>query len=133
RWDGVVRGALTAVPADQAFSQSPGTASPVPGQLLIGFQSSADRESLLNQLDQAKEGIRAGGERPSDVVVARRGESGMIIKIEYPANLRERMRGDPNAELAVLREIAGQLKAANNKIAAATPNSTRRPKPPAPP
>jgi len=133
RWICFVVAALTVVPAEQAFSQTPGTASHVPGQLLIGFQSPADRESLLNQLDQAKEGIRAGGERPSDVVVARRGESGMIIKIEYPANLRERMRGDPNAELAVLREIAGQLKASNNKITYAHPNWIRRLNPPAPP
>src|SRR5262249_19815445 len=111
RWICFVVAALTVVPAEQAFSQSPGTASHVPGQLLIGFQSSADRESLLNQLDQAKEGIRAGGERPSDVVVARRGESGMIIKIEYPANLRERMRGRPNAQPPALPPNAGQLTA----------------------
>jgi len=120
------------VPVERALAQNPRTPPHVPGQLLIGFESSADREALLNQLDQTKEGIRANGERPSDVVVERRGENAVIIKIEYPANMRERLRGDPDAELAVLREIAGQLKASNSKITYAHPNWIRDLSPPGP-
>src|SRR5262249_31639066 len=64
--------------------------------------------------------------------VERRGENAVIIKIEYPANMRERLRGDPDAELAVLREIAGQLKASNSKITYAHPNWIRDLSPPGP-
>src|SRR3954471_13355188 len=90
-----------------AASAEPVLAQPhVPGEILIGFASGADRDALLNQLEAMRQRLRAGGETPAGLNAVRRTGSAMKLKIEFPESIKSRLRADPGAELALLQEIA---------------------------
>jgi len=114
---------LAVTSAERVLAQAPEGAPPfVPGELLIGFASGADREALVNQLDATRERLRAGGEAPAGLSVVRRSGSALKLRIEFPENIKVRLRSNPDAELDLLQEVARQLKASNPNVRYAHPN-----------
>jgi serine protease len=119
----VVAVLLAATSAEHVLAQSiGGVPRHVPGEILIGFASGADRDALINQLEATRQRLRAGGETPAGLNAVRRSGSAMKLKIEFPENIKVRLRSDPKAELALLQEIARQLKASNPNVKYAHPN-----------
>jgi serine protease len=114
---------LAATSAQHALAQTLGGVPPhVPGEILIGFASGADRDALISQLETTRQRLRAGGETPAGLNAVRRSGAAMKLKIEFPDSIKTRLRSDPNAELALLQEIARQLKANNPNVRYAHPN-----------
>ena len=112
----VFAGAL-AVTAQPAAAQS---GPHVPGELMIGFESQQAREALVAQLERTRQNLRAGGESVANFVPVRRGSSALKLKVEFAANAR--LRSNPAAELALLEDLAAQIKANNPGIKYAHPN-----------
>jgi len=114
---------LAATAAQRVSGQTIGGVPPhVPGEILIGFTSNAERDALLNQLETTRQRLRAAGEAPAGLNAVRRSGSALKLKIEFPETIKVRLRGNPAAELALLQEIARQLKMQNPNIRYAHPN-----------
>ncbi len=123
---------LAATAAQRVSAQDIGGVPPhVPGEILIGFTSGADRDALLNQLEATRQRLRAAGETPAGLNAVRRSGSALKLKIEFPENIKVRLRANPSAELTLLQEIARQLKAQNPNIKYAHPNWLMSINPPA--
>jgi subtilisin family serine protease len=115
-------GVLAFVAAERTLAQGSQSRPHAPGELLIGFETEQDRDQLIDQLDETRDKLRAGGERPAGVTVERRSDSALKLRIEFPESIKSRLRGNPEAELTLLQELARQLKASNSKVKFAHPN-----------
>jgi subtilisin family serine protease len=117
--------ALALVAAERTFAQSSQSRPHVPGELLVGFETDQDRDQLIENIDQARSRLRARGEAPAGITVERRSGSALSVRIEFPENIRSRLSANPEDELALLEELAQQLKTGNSKIKYAHPNWIR--------
>src|SRR5262249_6937703 len=119
----VFAGFLMVTSAHHVLAQQPGGTPPhVPGELVVGLASQADREALVNRLDATRRGLRAAGEAPARLTVTRTGPSELKVTVEFPQNVRRGLVNNPGAELEYLQEIARQLKASNPNVEYAHPN-----------
>jgi serine protease len=121
----LVASVLALVVIERTFAQSSLSRPHVPGELLIGFETDQDRDQLIENLDQARSRLRARGEAPAGMTVERRSGSALSVRIEFPENVRSRLRTNPEDELALLEELARQLKTENSRIKYAHPNWIR--------
>jgi subtilisin family serine protease len=121
----LVASVLALVVTERTFAQSSQSRPHVPGELLIGFETDQDRDQLIENLDQARSRLRARGEAPAGLTVERRSGSALSLRVEFPENVRSRLLTNPEDELALLEELARQLKTENRKIKYAHPNWIR--------
>jgi subtilisin family serine protease len=126
----VVAGALALVAAERTFAQAPQYRPHVPGELLVGFASDQDRDRLIGRLEETRERLRARGEPPAAITVEPRSGSALKLRIEFPERIRSRLDGNPEDELALLQDLARQLKANDSRIQYAHPNWIRSINPP---
>src|ERR1051325_627329 len=92
----------------------------VPGELLIGVASPEDCGPLLRQLE--RNSYRPGGDRLAGVKAATTGGSTLKLKVAFSDTTRKRLREAPGSELALLEELARQIKAENACVRYAHPN-----------
>jgi subtilisin family serine protease len=127
----LVAGAVALIASQHTFAQDPQYRPHVPGELLVGFQTDQDREQLIDKLEETKGRLRARGEPPAAITVERISGSALSLRIEFPDRIRSRLDGNPEEELALLLDLARQLKANDSKIRYAHPNWIRTINPPA--
>ncbi|MFL6797436.1 MAG: S8 family serine peptidase [Xanthobacteraceae bacterium] len=112
--------ALAAV--GQGLAQTGASAPHVPGELLVGFESVRDREQLIEKLEETRGRLRARGEPPAAITVERLSGSALSLRIEFPERMRSRLDTNPQEELALLQELAQQIKANDSRVRYAHPN-----------
>jgi len=122
-WKSALVSLLGAIFVDAASAQSAGSQQQfVPGELIVGFNSDADRSSFARSAVDIGRKLRIGGERPDAIDVKTIGANAVIVKVKLSAGMRSRIRNDPNSELGALQEAAWQIKAGNPRVRYAHPN-----------
>jgi hypothetical protein len=107
-----------------AFAANAQTAVPafVPGDLVIGYKSSADADAALAEMKSAANKVRVRG-APAEGVQAKKVLGATVsLHIDLPHDVAAAVRGNPASELAVLQEIAAGIKASDSRVAYAHPN-----------
>jgi hypothetical protein len=94
----------------------------IPGELIIGFASTADRDTFVQRGECVLLDVTAGGEKPAGVNFEIVGRVSLRLKIKFSSNLESRLQDDPASELQILEEVAEQLKAKFKTIRYAHPN-----------
>jgi hypothetical protein len=118
----VVTGALSCVAVRSASAQVPEGGEFVPGQILIGTDTTADRDSLARRLEQSQRNYRAGNDSLAGLTVEKSGNSSLRLKVQFSDTVKGRVRGNPNAELGLLQDLADQIRSNNPNIRYAHPN-----------
>src|SRR2546423_1758409 len=80
----------------------------VPGELLVGYGSKADRDTALSRISSEVSTKSARGASAGRVSAAPVGGKSVKVMLELPS-LRGTAPSDPQEELRVLEELAGQL------------------------
>jgi subtilisin family serine protease len=118
----ILAGVMALVASERGLAQTSQLQPHVPGELLIGFDSDADRDQLIQRLGETKDRLRARGEPPAAVIVERQSGSALKLTIEFPEHVKSRLRTNPEDELPMLEDLARQLKANDSNIKYAHPN-----------
>jgi hypothetical protein len=116
-----VAGALAVVTVKPTWAQSDESADFVPGEILIGVNSPQDRDAVVRQIEAGGQRYRTGNDI-AGMAVEKSGNSGLRLKVEFSDSVKGRLRGDPNAELGLLQNLAQQIKANNPGVSYAHPN-----------
>jgi hypothetical protein len=90
-----------------------------PGELLVGFETAADRDKAAKVLAQ-----NALHVRDSNIVVEVQpiADKAVKLKLKLPANVLSASRNNPSEEKAWLEDAAKQIKAADRSVTYAHPN-----------
>jgi len=92
-----------------------------PGELEIGYATPNDRDAALKSLLTARNVIRIRGQAPKSIEARAVSDKALIVRITYPAAVANATRNDPTKELAILQDVARQLKDADRSIRYAHP------------
>jgi hypothetical protein len=102
-------------------SLSAGVAEPrfEPGELLVGYETGADRDKAAKVL--AQNALRV---RDSNIAleVQSIGDKAVKLKLKLPANVLSAGRNDPSEQKGWLEEAAKQIKASDRSVTYAHPN-----------
>jgi subtilisin family serine protease len=106
----------------------------VPGELIVGYYTDQDVQDAKQKIANAADDVRVRGNRPAGIRVEEHGGASLVLHIEFPDSLRQATRGDPASELALLQELAQQIKQNDSRVKYAQPNyilqNVRPPDPP---
>jgi subtilisin family serine protease len=94
----------------------------VPGNLVIGYKSSADADAALADMKSATNKVRVRGVPAEGVQAKKVLDTTVSLQIDLPRDVAAAVRGNPASELAVLQEIAAGIKASDGRVAYAHPN-----------
>jgi hypothetical protein len=93
-----------------------------PGELLVGYATSSDRDTALKRLSGAKDVLRVRGERPIGVEVEPIADKAVKLHLTFPAPVLNVTHNNPSEEIAVLQDVAKQIKDADHTVQYAHPN-----------
>jgi subtilisin family serine protease len=106
----------------------------VPGELIVGYYTEQDVQDAKQKIANATDDVRVRGNRPAGIQVEEHGGASLVIHIEFPESIRQATRGNPASELALLQELAQQIKQNDSRVKYAQPNyilqNVRPPDPP---
>ena len=94
----------------------------VPGELIVGYYTEQDVQDAKQKIANATDGVRVRGNRPAGIQVEEHGDASLVFRIEFPESIRQATRGDPASELALLQELAQQIKQNDSRVKYAQPN-----------
>ena len=94
----------------------------VPGEILVGVDTPSDRDTLARKLEQDSPRYRTGNDSIAGLAVEKSGNSSLRLKVAFSDSVKGRLRSDPNSELALLQDLANQIRSANSNISYAHPN-----------
>ena len=79
----------------------------VPGELLVGYTTEADRDDAAQALSARKRSFALpGGDKAKDLTVEPLSGAALLVRIELPRSLREVAKRDPAAELKLLEQTS---------------------------
>jgi hypothetical protein len=93
-----------------------------PGELLVGYVTSGDRDAALKRLTGAKDALRVHGERLVNVEIQPFAEKAVKLRLTFPAPILSVTQDNPSEEIAVLQDVAKQIKDADHSVEYAHPN-----------
>jgi|ERR1019366_1508989 hypothetical protein len=93
-----------------------------PGEIIVGYKSSNDRDTALQQFMGAKDSLSVRGQKINTVHVQAMGPLAVKLRINLPADVKMQAATDPTIELAVLRELAAQIMSSDARVKYAHPN-----------
>ena len=93
-----------------------------PGELLIGYMTSNDRDRALKKLTGAKDALRVRGERLEGVEAQPIAGNAVKLRLTFSAHVLSARRNNPSEEVADLQEVAKQLKETDPSVQYAHPN-----------
>jgi hypothetical protein len=93
-----------------------------PGELLVGYVTSGDRDAALKRLAGAKDVLRVRGERLVNVEIQPVSEKAVKLHLTFPAPVLNVTHDNPSEEIAVLQDVAKQIKDADHSVEYAHPN-----------
>jgi hypothetical protein len=93
-----------------------------PGELLVGYATSSDRDAALKRLNGAKDVLRVRGERLVNVEIQPVADKAVKLHLTFPAPVLSATHNNPSEEIAVLQDVAKQIKDADHSVEYAHPN-----------
>jgi hypothetical protein len=93
-----------------------------PGELLIGYMTSNDRDRAIKKLAGAKDALRVRGERLEGVEAQPIAGNAVKLRLTFSAHVLSARRNNPSEEVADLQEVAKQLKETDSSVQYAHPN-----------
>jgi hypothetical protein len=81
-----------------------------PGELLVGYQRPADRDQAAKNLSSVKDLIEVRGSNPERVQVQIVGDRSLKLRLTFPDKVLSPSRNNSAEELALLQDVAKQLK-----------------------
>jgi hypothetical protein len=93
-----------------------------PGELLIGYMTSNDRDRAIKKLTGAKDALRVRGERLEGLEAQPIAGNAVKLRLTFPAHVLSARRNNPSEEVADLQEVAKQLKETDPSVQYAHPN-----------
>jgi hypothetical protein len=93
-----------------------------PGELLVGYTTSSDRDAALKRLSGAKDVLRVRGERLVNVEIQPVADKAVKLHLTFPAPVLSVTHNNPSEEIAVLQDVAKQIKDADHSVEYAHPN-----------
>jgi hypothetical protein len=93
-----------------------------PGELLVGYATSNDRDTALKRLSGAKDVLRVRGERLVGVEFEPIADKAVKLHLTFPAPVLSVTHNNPSEEIAVLQDVAKQIKDADKTVQYAHPN-----------
>src|SRR5580704_9349968 len=93
-----------------------------PGELLIGYMTSNDRDRAIKKLAGAKDALRVRGERLEGVEAQPIAGNAVKLRLTFSAHVLSARRNNPSEEVADLQEVAKQLKETDPSVQYAHPN-----------
>jgi serine protease len=124
---------LLQVLADDAYAQDNSLQRFVPGELIIGYNSSQERDDAIRNINEKKDTFRVRGANPVNTQVKKVGENGLVLRLDFPEAVKRGTRSNPVSEYSLLEEAAKQLKESDPRVKYAHPNWIMRIEPPMPP
>jgi hypothetical protein len=100
-----------------------------PGELLVGYTTSSDRDAALKRLSGAKDVLRVRGERLVDIEIQPVADKAVKLHLTFPAPVLSATHNNPSEEIAVLQDVAKQIKDADHSVEYAHPNWIAEAKP----
>jgi hypothetical protein len=92
------------------------------GALLVGYERSTDRDRAASVLASIKDAVRIGGGKLEEVRVEIVSDKALKLLFKFPDGILSATRNDPGLELALLQDVARQLKQNDPSIRYAHPN-----------
>jgi subtilisin family serine protease len=124
---------LVAALSDSTGADAAGAPRFAPGDIIIGYRSTQDREDAVKEINAAKDSFTVRGDEKADGLVASpMGSTGIKLHIEMPVTVRGDASKDPNAERKVLEDLATKIKESDARVKYAHPNWILDADPPAP-
>src|ERR1700730_242003 len=117
---------------ERARAQNSPPPSFVPGELIIGYKSSDDRDQAVREKTATQKKMRVRGASRTELEIQKVGESAVKVRIKFPKSVQENTRAGSPSELSLLQEIAKQLKEKDPRIDSVQLNWIRRINPPKP-
>jgi hypothetical protein len=105
--------AVPAFAAEQKFE---------PGELVIGYATPNDRDNAMKKLNSAKDIPRVRGERLDALEAKPIAENAIKVRLTLPARVLRATRNNPSEELAVLQDVAKQLRENDPSVRYAHPS-----------
>ena len=93
-----------------------------PGELLVGYSNSVDRDHAAQNLSHSKDLLQVRGDKLEDVQVQPVGDKALRLVLRFPYKVRSATRDNPADQLALLIDVARQLKDNDGSIRYAHPN-----------
>jgi hypothetical protein len=93
-----------------------------PGELLVGYVTSGDRDAALKRLAGAKDILRVRGEQLVNVEIQPVADKSVKLHLTFPAPVLSVTQNNPSEEIAVLQDVAKQIKDADHSVEYAHPN-----------
>lgn len=93
-----------------------------PGELLIGYATSSDRDRGIKKLTGTKDVLRVRGDRLEGVDAQPIASNAVKLRLTFPARVLSATRDNPSAEIADLQELARQLKEMDPSVQYVHPN-----------
>ena len=100
-------------------------------EILVGYNSEADRRDAEKELAGAKDKLKVRGQSLESLQVQAIGDKILKLQIGLPAALKAEIARTPSAETSILQGLTDQLKQSDKRIAYAHPNWVMRGLPPA--
>ena len=100
-----------------------------PGALLVGYQRPADRDQAAKNLSSVKDLIEVRGSNPERVQVQIVGDKSLKLQLTFSDKVLNFSRNNSAKELALLQDVAKQLKDRDGSVRYAHPNWTAEIKP----
>ena len=93
-----------------------------PGELLVGYERPADRDHAAKNLSSVKDVIQVRGSKLERVQVQIVGDKSLKLRLKFPDKVLNTSRNNLAEELALLQDVAKQLKDRDGSIRYAHPN-----------
>src|SRR5262249_6322220 len=87
-----------------------------PGELLVGYATPNDRDNAIKTLSGAKKTLRARGAPLDAIDVKPVSENAVRMRVTFPAAVLNATRNNPAEEIAVLQDLAKQLKDSDKSV-----------------
>jgi hypothetical protein len=101
---------------------NPAWAQATAAEILVGYNSEADRKAAETELAASKDRLKVRGQNLESLRVQAISDKALRLQVGLPAALKAEIAKTPSAEAAILTELASQLKRADKRIVYAHPN-----------
>jgi hypothetical protein len=118
---GILAILLASAHDDHANAQQP-RQNFVPGELIVGYASTEDRETALKDLDAARSRLTVKGRPLDSLHAATLGSRVVKLHVEAASEADGPAKSAPVADLSSLQELAAQIKRLDKSVKYAHPN-----------
>src|SRR5262249_29392572 len=94
----------------------PVSAQETAAEILVGYNSEADRKAAETELAGSKDKLKVRGQSLESLRVQAISDKALRLQVGLPAAIKAEIAKTPSAEAAILTELASQLKRADKRV-----------------